>query len=325
MNVKYKDAINRALFDSMSNDPSIILFGEDIRVNLYGYTEYLYEEFGEKRVIDIPLSEASIVGMAVGAAMCGIRPIIDLTLSNFLYIAMDQIANIAAKMQYMCNGQYKLPLTLFVTNMQGNGNAAQHSDRLHSLLRVIPGLTIICPATPSAMYYMLKEAIENYNPVICFADRALFWTDEEFEPSNLDYKVIGKTNIIQLGTDITVVNVSGCLQMISNLIPEFDEKNISIELLDVGTIVPLDFDTIEKSVRKTGRALICDTANKSGSVAREIVALLSESGVLTKCPMKIVACEDIPVPFERNLEQEIIVTENKIKRALIDSLNAQKG
>lgn len=322
MNINYKDAINRALFDSMAQNPSVILFGEDTRVNLYGYTEHLFNTFGKKRVLDIPLSEASVMGIAIGAAMSGLKPVIDLTLSNFLYITMDQIANVAAKMQYMSNGQYKLPLTIFVSNMQGNGNAAQHSDRLHSLFRMIPGLTVICPATPCSMYTMLKEAIESDNPVICFADRALFWGEEEFDPEKCVGKHIGKTTIICSGTDVTIVNISGCLNMISGLLPKLKEEGVSIELLDVGTIVPLDFNTIEQSVRKTGSVLICDTANKSGSMAREIEALLAEAGVIMRHPMRIVAAEDVPVPFEKDLEQEIIVNEKKIYQVLMSMLES---
>lgn len=311
MNITYGQAINQALLDEMDEDSSIVLLGEDVKDNLYGYTSGLYEKFGGKRVINIPLSEATIVGMTCGMAMCGLRPVIDLTLPNFLYIAMDQIANVIAKMRYTYNGEHTIPLTIFCSSMCGSGNAAQHSDRLHSLLMNVPGLKIICPVSPQDMYSMLREAIKDDNPVVCFADRSLFWLEEDVvntvEPMN------GRANVISEGKDITIVTISSCLQMVKDINATLMEKGIFADIIDVRTVVPLDYETIEKSVKKTGRIVICDTANRTGSVANEIASLLAQKAFhLLKSPIRVVASENIPVPFIKNLESEILVSKEKI-------------
>ncbi len=315
MRLTYGNAICKALYDELEKDDNVVVFGEDIQSNLYGYTEGLSDKFGSNRIINIPLSEAGIMGMVCGAAMCGLRPVLDLTLPNFLYVAMDQIASIAAKTRYMYNGVYSLPMTIFCSSMCGSGNAAQHSDRLHSLFMTIPGLKVICPATPQDMYSLLRAAIEDNNPVICFADRTLFWQEDEVL---LEKKVsIGSANRIFKGDDLTIVTVSSCLAMVKEIIPVMEKKGISIELIDVRTVVPLDYKTIQKSVKKTGKILICDTANRTGSLASEIASLIVQHDFYSlKEPIKIVACEDIPIPFASNLEKEILVTKDKILKAI---------
>jgi pyruvate dehydrogenase E1 component beta subunit len=314
----YGNAIQQALYDEMETDESVVLFGEDVQHNLYGYTEGLFEKYGERRVINIPLSEAGVMGMACGAAMCGLRPVLDLVLPNFLYVAMDQIANIVAKTRYMYHGNYSVPLTVFCSSMSGSGNAAQHSDRLHSLFMTIPGLKIICPSTPQDMYSMLREAIRDNNPVFCFADRQLFWKEGEVR-SEITTK-IGHANIIVHGNDITIVTVSGCLQMVKDILPNLIEKGITPEIIDIRSVNPLDFDTIKCSVEKTGKVIICDTANKAGSVASEISSLLAQYTFdALRAPIQIVACENVPLPFAKVLEKEILVTEEKILKKILTS------
>lgn len=318
MRLTYCNAIYQALYDELNTNHDVILFGEDIRDNVYGYTKGLVEAFGKERVINIPLSEASVTGIVCGAAMCGLRPVLDLTIPNFLYIAMDQIANIAAKSRYMCAGAYALPLTIFCSSMCGSGNAAQHSDRLHSLFMNIPGLKIICPANVQDMYLMLKEAIEDDNPVLCFTDRSLFWLEDDI--SNVSQKKFGEANVVVEGKDLTIVTVSGCLHMVEEILPSLIVNGISAEVIDIRTVVPLDFNTIKKSVEKTGKVIICDTANRTGSVASEIAALLAQYALTSlKAPIQIVACEDVPVPFTKTLEQQIIVTKEKIYKAIMEN------
>lgn len=315
MKLTYGNAIRQALHDEMEADSSVILFGEDDRKNLYGYTEGLAEKFGKERVIDIPLSEASVMGLVCGAALCGLRPVLDLTLPNFLYITMDQLANIAAKTCYMYNGAYSLPLTVFCSTMSGSGNAAQHSDRLHALFMGIPGLKVICPASPQDMYTMLREAIQDNNPVLCFTDRSLFWREEEV--STAPARLMGHANVVREGTDLTVVTVSGCLQMVKDLLPELLDRGVSPEVIDIRSVVPLDFEAVRRSVEKTGKVVICDTANRTGSVASEIAARLSQYALSAlKAPVRIAACEDVPLPFARVLETEILVTKEKILREI---------
>jgi len=166
----YGEAIREALYQELKSDPNVIMFGEDIRYNLYGYTEGLYKEFGD-RVIDIPLMENTIVGMAVGASLNGLRPIVDLTVANFLYTAMDQIVNVASKMKDI-NGM-DVPITIMCAEMDNMGS--QHSDRPHVLFRMIPGLKVVTPATPRQAYDMLRDSIQDNNPVIYFSDRSMFY------------------------------------------------------------------------------------------------------------------------------------------------------
>lgn len=315
MRLTYREAINKALFDTLEEDKRVLLFGEDDINNLYGYTEGLYEAFGDERVKDIPLSEAGVVGMACGAAICGLRPIVDLTTENFLYVAMDQICSMAAKTAYMYDGIYSVPLTIFSSAMSIGGNAAQHSDRIHSLFMNIPGLKIICPATPQDMYSMLREAVKDNNPVLCFADRTLFWMEGEV---NIAEKVeLGKARIIKEGKDLTIVTISGCLKMVQELLPEIESLGLSADILDVRSVVPLDFDTIKKSVKKTGKVVICDTANRTGSLAGHISSLIAQDVFeYLKAPVRIAACEDIPIPYAKELEAAVLVSKEKIKREI---------
>jgi pyruvate dehydrogenase E1 component beta subunit len=171
--MKYGEAIREALYQELKSEDSVILFGEDIRYNLYGYTEGLYKAFPD-RVIDVPLMEYSIVGMAIGASMTGLRPIVDLTVANFLYTAMDPIVNLASKLRTMNN--FNIPITIMCSEMDGMG--AQHSDKPHEMFRMIPGLKIVTPITPQEAYSMLRSAIRDNDPVIYFSDRSLFHKQE---------------------------------------------------------------------------------------------------------------------------------------------------
>lgn len=315
MKLTYKEAINKALYDALEERQDVILFGEDDRNNLYGYTEGLYEAFGDERVIDIPLSEAGVVGAACGAAICGLRPIVDITTENFLYVAMDQICSIAAKTAYMYDGIYSVPITIFSSAFSIGGNAAQHSDRIHSLFMNIPGLKIICPATPQDMYSMLREAIEDNNPVLCFTDRTLFWMDGEVD---ITKRVeLGKAKLVREGTDLTIVTISGCLRMIKEILPDIEALGVSADIVDVRSVVPLDFNTIKESVKKTGRIVICDTANRTGSLAGHISSLIVQDAFkYLKAPIKIAACEDIPIPYAKELESAVLVSKDKIKKEI---------
>ncbi len=310
MMMKYGEALQKALYDSLKKDNRTVFFGEDDRCNLYGYTDGLLSEFGPERVRDIPLSEAGAVGVACGAAICGMHPIVDLTTENFLYVAMDQICSIAAKTSYMYGGSYSVPITIFCSDMSHGGNAAQHSDRLHSLFMSVPGLKIICPASPQDMYSLFIEAVRDPNPVLCFTDRSLFWIEEEVDVNCV--VPIGNAKLVSEGDDITIVFVSGCYKYIKELLQE-EKDNISMDVIDVRSVVPLDMNTILKSLSKTGRIVICDTAARTGSLAGHIASLVVEKGFeLLHAPVGIVTGCDVPVPYARSLEQEVLVTKQEI-------------
>ena len=316
--MKYGEAIQKALYDSLKSDERVVFFGEDDRCNLYGYTDGLLSEFGPDRVRDIPLSEAGAVGLACGAAICGMRPIIDLTTENFLFVAMDQICSIAAKTAYMYGGCYSVPITLFCSSMSAGGNAAQHSDRLHSLFMNIPGLKIICPSTPQDMYSLLRSAVMDSDPVLCFADRSLFWLEEDVDVNKTI--PLGRAGVVREGNDITVVSISGCYRHVMEICNE--EPDISMDVIDVRSVVPLDMETILSSLRKTGRIVICDTANRTGSLAGHIASVIAERNFdLLHAPIGIVACEDVPVPYAKPLEQAVLVSKSKIQKKINEILN----
>ncbi|MCD4741034.1 MAG: alpha-ketoacid dehydrogenase subunit beta [Desulfobacteraceae bacterium] len=323
MKMTYGTAIREALLKELEDDKSVVLFGEDIQHNLYGYTDNLVNIFGKKRVINTPLSEAAIVGTAVGAAMCGLTTIVDLTVANFLYVAMDQIANMAAKTNYMYNGQFKLPLTIMVSTLYNSSSAAQHSDRPHPIFMNTPGLKIVVPSCPQDAYSLLRSAIVDENPVIYFSDRSLFYTKEDVDV-NCNIK-IGQASVLTEGSDITVVTISGCSKIAMDLLPELINENISAEIIDVRSLVPLDINTIKKSVRKTGRVVIADTAHKSCSAASEISSILAEDLFYDlKAPIGIVAYDDVPVPFAKNLELQIMPTKEKIYQKVVNIMQFNK-
>lgn len=318
--MRYHEAICKAIADEMAEDSSILMFGEDIRSNLYNYTDKLLETFGEERIVDIPLAEAGVVGAAAGMAMCGLRPIVDLTISNFLYVAMDQIANMIAKMQYMYNGNYQVPVTLMCSNMYRGGNACQHSDRNHGLFMHFPGLKVICPATPNSMYWMLREAIRDNNPVICFSDRTCFSMEGKIEPK-FD---AGKNAVFSYGYDVTIVAISGAYRMVTDSLEQLRENGITPEIVVVESLCPLDMVTIIDSLKRTGKLIICDTDNRTGSAASEIAARVVQNGFeYLKKEICIIAAEDFPVPFEKHLEEQIVLTKDKIASGVIDFM--QRG
>ena len=323
MKLTYGGAIREAIFKELENDQSVVMFGEDIHHNLYGYTDNLVNIYGKKRIINMPLSEAACVGTAIGAAMCGLKTIIDLTVPNFLFVAMDQIVSMAAKTHYMYNGQYELPLTIMCAAFYNCGNAAQHSDRPHPIFMNVPGLKIVAPTCPQDAYSLLRAAITDNNPVIYFADRSLFHIEADV---NMDCKIeIGQAAILAEGKDITIVTISGCAKMALDILPELNSKNISAEIVDVRSLVPLDITAIKKSVQKTGKVVIADTANKSCSVASEISSILAEDLFSElKAPIGIVACDDVPVPFARNLEIQIMPSKEKLLQKIIKVMEYSK-
>jgi pyruvate/2-oxoglutarate/acetoin dehydrogenase E1 component len=323
MKITYGEAIREALFKELENDPSVVFFGEDIQHNLYGYSGNLLKTFGKKRIINTPLSEAAIVGSAIGAAMCGLKTIIDLTVANFLFVAMDQIVNMAAKTNYMYNGQFELPLTIMCGTFYNCGNAAQHSDRPHPMFMNVPGLKIVAPTCPQDAYSLLRASIVDKNPVIYFSDRSLFYTEAEVD-ENCKIE-LGQAAVLKEGNDITIIAISGCAKMALDILPELKNNNISAEIIDIRSLVPLDKNTIKKSVLKTGRVVIADTANKTCSAASEISSILAEELFSAlKAPIGIVAYDDVPVPFAKNLELQIMPTREKIFQKVINVMQYQK-
>lgn len=316
----YCEAIRNAIFYEMQKDENIIFMGEDIKYNVYRYCEGFSENFGDDRVRDIPLSEAAAVGTGIGAALTGLRPIIDLTMTSFLYVAMDQIVSMAAKTHYQYGGQYSVPITIMAGATYGRNAAAQHSDRPHSMFMNVPGLKIIAPSCPKDMYGMLRAAIRENGPVICFEDRTIFPMTQDVEETEII--PIGLGEVKRNGKDVTLIAISGCVNLALQAAKIMEDKGVQCEVVDVRTLVPLDKKTILNSVKKTRKAIVIDNAHRTCSAASEIAAVLvSEGFAYLKKPVKIVTTPDVPVPFSRILEEQLFPKVDDIVYSIKEIIN----
>lgn len=310
----YLQAIVEAQREEMRRDEKVILMGEDIAV--YG-AQTLFDEFDEKRLRNTPISENSFVGVGVGAALTGLRPIVDLTIASFCYLASDQIINQAAKLRFMTGAQLKVPLVVRTSTFYNNRTAAQHADRPYPLFMNTPGLKVLAPATASDAKGLLKAAIRDDDPVVFFEDITL-WSKKEEVPTDEDFLVpIGKADIKRQGSDLTIVSIAGCLPHAISAAEALEREGTSAEVIDLRTIVPMDKETILKSVAKTGRLVIVDNSHKVGSVASEIAAVVSEEGFESlRKPIQRVAAPQVHVPYNAGLEKRLFASKDRILDAV---------
>ena len=314
----YADALNAAIKEEMRRDESVFIMGESIRGGIYGVTGGLSQEFGD-RVIDTPLSENGFMGAAVGAAAVGMRPIVQ-SFSSFLWVAMDQLISQAAKMRFMFGGQVNLPVVYRCGMLYGANSAAHHADRPYPMLMNMPGLKIAIPTTPSDAKGLLKTAVRDNDPVMFFEDNNLAGTRGEVEDG--DHLVpFGVADVKHEGADVTVVALAGMVPRALAVAEALDEEDISVEVIDPRTIVPLDTRTILDSVEKTGRLVIVDPAHKSCSVASEISAMVAQEGFWSlQSPIQRVTSLDCHFPFSPALESAVYPNEDKITDAIYAAL-----
>lgn len=304
----YSKAIHRAMHEEMVRDGNVILLGEDIAVmgGVWGCSKDFLQEFGPWRVLDTPICENGFVGMAVGAAMRGLRPIVELMYTDFAPMAFDSIVNQAAKMHYMTGGQIKVPLVMRAPNGVGRRNAGQHSGNLEGLLTHIPGLKVICPSTPYDILGMLKTAVRDDDPVMCIENKLLYAVKGEVPDE--EYLVpLGKADIKRPGKDLTIISwsreVHNCLQAAANLAPD----GIDAEVLDLRSLVPLDWEAIANSVCKTHRVLIVHEAVRRSGFGAEIAARIGEELFdELDAPVKRLAGANVVIPFSPVLEDLVI-------------------
>ena len=310
----YLNAIVEAQREEMLRDPRVILIGEDIAV--YGGSA-LFKTFDEKRLRNVPISENSFTGMGIGAALTGLRPIVDLTIASFVYLAADQIINQAAKLRYMTGGQLKVPIVFRACTYYNVSNAAQHADRPYPFFMNVPGLKIIAPATPADMKGLLKSAIRDDDPVLVFEDINL-WTQKEPVPTDPDYLVpIGRALVKRVGADVTVVSVAGCLPKALAAADALQQEDIFAEVIDLRTLVPLDKETILRSVSKTGRLVIADNSHRTNSVASEIAAVVVEEGFESlRRPIQRVTTPAVHIPYSAALEKPLYPNKDRIVAAV---------
>lgn len=320
-----REAINLAMSEEMRKDEDIFLMGEDVGVygGDFGTSVGMLAEFGEKRVRDTPISEAAIAGAAVGAAITGLRPIIDLTFMDFITIALDAIVNNGAKNNYMFGGGLKTPVTYRVASGSGIGSAAQHSQSLEAWLTHIPGIKVVAPGNANDAKGLLKSSIQDNNIVIFMEPKALYGKKEEVTQDPDFYIPLGKGEIKREGADLTIVSYGRMLERVLKAAEEVAVDGINVEVVDPRTLIPLDKELIIDSVKKTGKLMLVNDAYKTGGFIGEIATMVTESEAFDYLDHPIVrlASEDVPVPYARVLEQAMLPDVEKIKTAIYKMVN----
>lgn len=315
----FAEALREAIKEEFLRDENVVLFGEDVGFHggAFGVTKGLWDEFGDKQLFDTPLSEAAIAGTAVGAAMTGLRPIAEMMYLDFITIAMDQVVNQAAKIRYMFGGKAKLPLVIRTPGGGGRGNAAQHSQSLEAWFVHVPGLKVVMPSTPYDAKGLLKTAIRDDNPVIFIEHKLLYGTIHQDIPSDEYLIPFGKGDIKREGRDVTVVATSLMVHKALKAADELLKDGISAEIVDPRTLVPLDKDIIINSVKKTGRLVVVHEAPVRAGIGAEIIALVTgEAFEYLDAPPRRVGSLDCPIPYEMELEKEVIPDEEDIINAV---------
>ena len=318
--LQYRDALNEALHEEMARDPSVCILGED--VGPYGspfqITRGLFEKYGEKRVRDTPISEAGFVGLAVGMAMTGLRPVAEILYIDFSTLATDQIVNQAAKAHYMFGGKARVPLVVRTQGGGGRGNAAQHSQSLEMWYVHIPGLIVIQPSTPYDAKGLLKSAIRDDNPVI-FIEHKLLYNTSGPVPDEEYLIPIGVADVKRAGDDVTIVATSRMVLFALQAAETLAAQGIQAEVIDPRTLKPLDVETIVGSVEKTGRLVVVSEGHRTGGFTAEVAARVQrEAFDWLDAPIMQVATEDVPLPYNGRLELEAIPTEQDIVNAALE-------
>lgn len=317
--ISYRDALREALREEMRKDPTVFLLGEDIGRywgGAFKVTDGLAQEFGDERVRDTPISESAIVGTAVGAAITGMRPVAEIMFGDLVALAMDQIANQAAKIHYMFGGQAKCPVVIRTPFGAGVNIASHHSQSLEAWFTHVPGLHVAVPSTAYDAKGLLKTAIRGENPVV-FCEHKLLYPIEGEVPEE-EYTVpFGEAEIRKEGADVTIIATMYMTQVALKAAEKLDGDGISVEVIDPRTLNPLDKETLVRSVKKTGRAVIVSEDCRTGGVSAELSAILAEEALdYLDAPIKRVAEPDTPIPFSPPLEKFVIPDDKAVIRAV---------
>ncbi len=322
--LRYRDALREALREEMIRDPKVFLMGEDIAAygGSYAVTKGLLAEFGPDRVKDTPISESGIIGAGVGAALMGMRPMVEIMTINFSLVAFDQIINSASKLHYMTNGALHVPLVLRMASGGGSQLGATHSHSLEGMFAHFPGLKVVCPAFPADAKGLLKRAFRDDNPVIFLEHTAIYGLRGEV-PDDPDYVIdFGKANIVREGTDVTLIGYSGSVHQCVRAAQMLEEQEeISAEVIDLRTLRPLDLDTVIRSVKKTNRAVVVEDAWKFGGFGAELSASIMENAFdWLDAPVARVSGKDVPAPYNRDLEFAALPSEEDVVDAVLAML-----
>jgi len=302
--ITFSQAVNEALAQEMRREKTVFIIGEDVAEagTPFKVLSGLVEEFGTERVLDSPISESGFTGIGVGAAMTGMRPVVDIMFGDFMTITMDQIVNQAAKIHYMSGGKLKVPMVVRTNLGASRRSAAQHSQSLHVWLSHIPGLKVVLPSTPYDAKGLLKTAIRDENPVVIFEDKMMF-QDKGNVPED-DYTIpFGVADIKKEGTDITLIGTSSMVQIALEAADILAAKDLNAEVIDPRTVMPLDKKTLIESAIKTSRVIVIDEGYDSYGVTAEIASVIAEGAFYhLEAPVKRIGAMDVPIPFSPVLE-----------------------
>ncbi|MBX3143930.1 MAG: alpha-ketoacid dehydrogenase subunit beta [Trueperaceae bacterium] len=308
--ITFSQAVREALAEELRRDPAVFIIGEDVAEagTPFKVLSGLVEEFGPQRVMDTPISEAGFTGLAVGAAMTGMRPVVDLMFGDFLTLVMDQLVNQAAKTHYMSGGKLKVPMTLRTTLGATRRSAAQHSQSLHAWVSHVPGLIVAVPSTPYDAKGLLKSAIRNDNPVVIFEDK-MGYTDKGAVPEDEYLVPLGVADVKRRGDDVTLVATSSMVQVALKAAELLEQGGISAEVVDPRTLFPLDKDTLVESARKTGHVIVIDEGYERYGVTAEIASVIADGAFYhLDAPVRRMGALDVPIPFSPTLEDVTVPT-----------------
>jgi pyruvate/2-oxoglutarate/acetoin dehydrogenase E1 component len=316
--ITYAQALNEALREEMRADPRVFLMGEDIghHGGIFRVTKDLIDEFGADRVRDTPISESGFVGLGIGAAMAGMRPVVELLFMDFALVAADQIVNQAAKLRYMAGGTVSVPIVIRAQQGGGRGNGAQHSQSFESWFAQVPGLIVVAPSTPADAKGLLKSSIREGNPVM-FIEHKLLYNTKGDVPEN-EYSIpIGKAEIKRDGRDITIVSYSRTLSFALEAAEVLAQQGIEAEVIDLRTIEPLDMETILESIKGTGRLLVVHESHSNCGLGAEIIARVGEQAPdsLTR-PARRLGAKHVPIPVAEPLENAVLPQTEDIVRTV---------
>jgi pyruvate dehydrogenase E1 component beta subunit len=316
MKLTYRDAVREALREALRSDPAVLLMGIDIGKygGTYAATRGLLDELGPERVRDAPLSESALVGAGIGAALNGLRPIVEIMTVNFSLLALDQIVNSAATLRHMSGGQLEVPLVIRMATGAGRQLAAQHSHSLENWYAHVPGLRVVAPATVADARGMLATALRERDPVVIFEHVQLYGNEEDIEPAEVD---LDHAAIRRAGTDATIVTYGGSLPRVLTATDTLASAGLSAEVIDLRTLRPLDTATILASVARTHRAVIVDEGWRTGSLAGEIASVIGEQAFWDlDAPVGRVCTAEVPIPYAKHLELAALPSSEAIVAAV---------
>jgi pyruvate/2-oxoglutarate/acetoin dehydrogenase E1 component len=326
--ITYREAVREAMVQAMREDDSVFLMGEDVGVygGAFGVSRGMVEEFGEDRVVDTPLSEAGFVGLCVGAALMGMRPIAEIQFSDFITHSMDQLVNQAAKLRYMFGGEGRVPVVVRTPGGAGTGAAAQHSQSLEAWFIHVPGLKVVMPSTPYDAKGLLRAALDDSNPVIFYEHKLLY--NRKGEVPEEPYRVpLGEAAVSREGGDVTLVAAGLVHRFALEAADSLADEGIEAEVVDLRTLSPMDHEAVARSIQKTGKLVVVEEDVKTAGWGAEVVARIVESETfyaLDRAPARV-AGADVPIPYNKNLEAYVRPSPEKVVEAVRSLLDARVG